>query len=189
MLLATKGFDVVTVDDIVAAAGMSRRTFFRYFASKEDVVVRFLADTSADIITELATRPPAEPPSVALRHALWVPLAACNDHPEHSERARVVVRLILDTPALHARWLERQIEWRAELAAELANRCGLDPLTDPYPRMAAGMALLALDTVLQRWQPGDDEQHLAELMDQAFAVVAPALDAPAASHRAESHRR
>jgi hypothetical protein len=47
--------------------------------------------------------------------------------------------------------------------------------------MAAGMALLALDTVLQRWQPGDDEQHLAELMDQAFAVVAPALDAPAAS--------
>ncbi|WP_433356600.1 TetR family transcriptional regulator [Micromonospora saelicesensis] len=178
MLLATKGFDVVTVDDIVAAAGMSRRTFFRYFASKEDVVVRFLADMSVDVITELAARPPAEPPSVALRHALWVPLAACNDHPEHSERARVVVRLILDTPALHARWLESQIQWRAELATELASRCGLDPHTDPYPRMAAGMALLALDTVLQQWQPGDDEQRLTELTDRAFAVVAPALDAP-----------
>ena len=75
---------------------------------------------------------------------------------------------------------------RAEIAS---SRIGRDPNTDPYPRMGAGMALLALDTVLQRWQPGDDEQHLAELMDQAFAVVAPALDAPAASHRAESHRR
>ncbi|MEU8422111.1 TetR family transcriptional regulator [Micromonospora sp. NPDC048835] len=185
MLLATKGFDVVTVDDIVAAAGMSRRTFFRYYASKEDVVVRFLADTSGDIISELAARPPAEPPSVALRHALWVPLAACNDHPEHSERARVVVRLILDTPALHARWLERQIQWRAELAAELADRCGLDPDTDPYPRMAAGMALLALDTVLQQWQPGDDERHLATLTDRAIAIVAPALDAPAVSPAAD----
>ncbi|MGI5521438.1 TetR family transcriptional regulator [Micromonospora sp. CA-259024] len=184
MLLATRGFDVVTVDDIVAAAGMSRRTFFRYFASKEDVVVRFLADMGADIVAELAARPRAEPPSVALRHALWVPLAACTDHADHAERARVVVRLILDTPALHARWLEHQIEWRADLAAELADRRSLDPDIDPYPRMAAGMALLALDTVLQQWQAGDDEQHLAELTDRALAVVAPALDAPTASHGA-----
>ncbi|MCX5069569.1 TetR family transcriptional regulator [Micromonospora lupini] len=177
MLLATKGFDVVTVDDIVAAAGMSRRTFFRYFASKEDVVVRFLADMSADIVAELAARPPAEPPSVALRQALWVPLAACTDRPDHTERARVVVRLILDTTALQARWLEHQIQWRTRLAAELAARRGLDPDADPYPRMAAGMALLAFDTVLQQWRTGDDEQRLAELADRAFAVVAPALDA------------
>ncbi|SCF03639.1 transcriptional regulator, TetR family [Micromonospora coriariae] len=181
MLLATRGFDVVTVDDIVAAAGMSRRTFFRYFASKEDVVVRFLADLCADVVAELVARPPAEPPSVALRHALWVPFAACTDHPDHTERARVVVRLILDTPALHARALEYQIQWRAGLTTELATRHGLDPDADPFPRMAAGMAMLAFDTVLQQWQVGDDEHRLAELTDGAFAVVAPALDACTAS--------
>lgn len=180
MLLADRGFDVVTIDDIVAAAGMSRRTFFRYYASKEDVVVRFLADMGADVVAELAARPRAEPPSVALRHAVWVPLASCAGHPDHAERARVVVRLILDTPALQARWLERQIQWRAGLAAELAARRDLDPGADPYPGMAAGMALLALDTVLRQWRAGDDEQRLAELTDQAFTVVAPALDAPAA---------
>jgi len=179
MLLATRGFDAVTVDDIVAAAGMSRRTFHRYFASKEDVVVRFLADMSADIVAALAARPPAEPPSVALRHAVWVPLAACTDHPDHIERSRIVVRLILDTPALRARWLERQARCRAELTAELAARCGLDPDADVYPEMAAGMALVVLDTVLERWQPGDGEQRLAELTDRAFAVIATALDAPA----------
>lgn len=180
MLLANRGFDMVTIDDIVAAAGMSRRTFFRYYASKEDVVVRFLADMGADVVAELAARPRAEPPSVALRHAVWVPIASCAGHPDHAERARVVVRLILDTPALQARWLERQIQWRAGLAAGLAARHDLDPDADPYPGMAAGMALLALDTVLRQWRAGDDERRLAELTDQAFTVVAPALDAPAA---------
>ncbi|MFD0744413.1 TetR family transcriptional regulator [Phytohabitans flavus] len=184
MLLATRGFDAVTVGDIVAAAGMSRRTFFRYFASKEDVVVQFLADMGTDIIAGLAARPRTEPPSVALRHAFWVPLAACTDHEDHAERARIVARLILDTPALHARWLERQIQWRSALTAELAVRHSLDPDTDPYPRMAAGMALLAFDTVLHQWPAGGDEQRLAELTDRAFAVVAPALDALTASHNA-----
>ncbi|MET7751408.1 TetR family transcriptional regulator [Micromonospora sp. NPDC005367] len=179
MLLATRGFDAVTVDDIVATAGMSRRTFFRYFASKEDVVVRFLADMGTDVVTELAARPENEPTSVALRRAIWRPLSGCADQPNHAERIRIVVRLILDTPALHARWLERQIQWRSGLAAELAARHGLDPSAHPYPQMAAGMAMLALDAVLQQWRPGDDEHRLAELTDQAFAVVAPALDAGA----------
>ncbi|BAL91196.1 putative TetR-family transcriptional regulator [Actinoplanes missouriensis 431] len=177
MLMATRGFEQVTVDDIAATAGMSRRTFFRYYASKEDVVVRFIADMGADVLDELTGRPAGEPPSVALRHAIWRPLAGCADQPDHAERSRIVVRLILDTPALHARWLERQIEWRAGLSTGIAARRGLDPEAGPYPSMAAGMALLALDAVLQQWQPGDDETRLAELTDRAFAVVAPALDA------------
>jgi AcrR family transcriptional regulator len=177
MLLATRGFDAVTVDEIAAAAGMSRRTFFRYFASKEDVVVSFMADMADDIAAELATRPAAEPPSVALRHAFWMPLAGCTDHPDHTERSRVVVRLVLDNPSLEARWLEHQLHCRTELAAELATRRGLDPISDPYPPLAAGMALLAFENVLRRWRPGDDEKRLADLTDQAFAVVTPALDA------------
>ncbi|AGZ41404.1 acyl-CoA-like ligand-binding transcription factor [Actinoplanes friuliensis] len=178
MLMATKGFDEVTVDNIVAAAGLSRRTFFRYFASKEDVVVQFLAGLGAGVVAELESRPAAEPPSVALRHAVWVPLAACTDEADHTERARIVVRLVLDHPPLHARWMERQIEWRTGLAAGLAARHGLDPVTDPYPVMAAGMALLALETVVGQWREGDDERRLAELTDRAFVILAPALDGP-----------
>ncbi len=72
-LLAREGFDAVTVDEIAAAAGVSKRTFFRYFASKEDVVVQFLAGMGADMRTELAGRPVEEPPSTALRHTVCVP--------------------------------------------------------------------------------------------------------------------
>jgi AcrR family transcriptional regulator len=179
MLLATKGFDTVTVDDIAAAAGVSRRTFFRYFASKEDVVVRWLADMSEVVVGVLADRPAGEPAPDALRHAVWAPLALCTDHPDHTERSRVVARLVLDTPALEARWMEYQVRVRSDLAAELAARYGRDPQTDAWPRLAAGMALLALDQVLQQWQPGDDEHRLARLTDAAFAVLAPALDAAA----------
>ncbi|QTT73567.1 TetR family transcriptional regulator [Streptomyces mobaraensis NBRC 13819 = DSM 40847] len=172
-LLAAKGFDAVTVDEIGAAAGVSKRTFFRYFASKEDVVVRFLADMGTGIHAELTARPADEPPSTALRHAVWVPVAACAGH---SERALRVVQLILRTPALLARFLERQAEWREHLAAELGRRHGLDPESDLYPRMAAGMALTAFDAVLRRWSDSEGAEDPADLLDRAFAVITPALD-------------
>ncbi|MFF2412171.1 TetR family transcriptional regulator [Streptomyces sp. NPDC058092] len=173
-LLALKGFDVVTIDEIVTSAGVSKRTFFRYFASKEDVVVRFLADMGTGIRAELAARPIEERPSVALLHAVSVPVTACADH---SDRALRVVQLILRTPALLARFLERQARWRDDLTVELARRLGLDPDADLYPQLAAGMALTAFDAVLQRWSGSDGAEDPAELIDRAFAVIAPALDA------------
>ncbi|MGA4843843.1 TetR family transcriptional regulator [Streptomyces sp. G45] len=175
-LLASKGFDAVTVDEIVATAGVSKRTFFRYFASKEDVVVQFLAGLGAAMRAELAARPAAEPVSEALRHAVWVGMAVCADRADHTGRALRVVQLILGTPALLARFLERQAQWRDDLAAELASRHGLDPGADLYPRMAAGMALTAFDAVLHQWSGSDGAQDPETLTKRAFAVIAPALD-------------
>ncbi|MFE6227519.1 MULTISPECIES: TetR family transcriptional regulator [unclassified Streptomyces] len=173
-LFAHKGFEAVTVDEIASAAGVSKRTFFRYFASKDDVVVQFLAGMGADMRAELAARPAAEPPSAALLHAVSVPLAACGDH---AERTLPVVRLILRTPGLLARFLEHQAGWREELAAELADRLGLDP-AGLYPPLAAGMALGAFDTVLCRWSEGAGAPDPLALIARAFEVLAPALDAP-----------
>lgn len=172
-LLASKGFDAVTIDEIATSAGVSKRTFFRYFASKEDVVVQFLADMGTGIRAELAARPADEPPSVALRHAVSGPLEECAGH---FDRALRVVQLILRTPALNARFLERQAQWRDELTAELAHRLGLDPATDLYPPLAAGMTLTAFDSVLRRWSGSDGGEDPAELIRRAFAVIAPALD-------------
>ncbi|MFH9695607.1 TetR family transcriptional regulator [Streptomyces globisporus] len=175
-LLAEKGFDAVTIDEIVAAAGVSKRTFFRYFASKEDVVIQFLAEMGTVMRAELAGRPAQEPPSVALRHTIWVSIDACAGHADQALR---VVQLILGTPSLLARFLERQAQWRDELATEVADRLGLAPETDLYPQLAAGMALAAFGTVLQRWSDSDGAEDPATLTDRAFAIIAPALDAAA----------
>ncbi|WIN00837.1 TetR family transcriptional regulator [Actinoplanes oblitus] len=172
-LCAVKGFDTTTVDEIVEAAGISRRTFFRYFASKEDVAIQLLASLGADMCDELRSRPAGEPPATALRHAVGMAIDHCVDQPLKSLR---VVQLILRTPVLHARMLEREAQWRAALTTELAARLGRDPAVDLFPEMAAGMALAAFEAAMHHWSASDGAADPHELTDRAFAVIEPALN-------------
>src|ERR1700759_88351 len=71
-LLARQGFEETTVDELAAAAGVSRRTFFRYFASKEDVVISSVVVAPEGMVAEVAPRPAEEPPAVAIREAVKV---------------------------------------------------------------------------------------------------------------------
>lgn len=172
-LLAWQGFETTTIDQIVAAAGVSRRTFFRYFQSKEDVIVQHLGHVGTDLYAALVARPVDERPATALRHALSVLVQVCMEHPEKSLR---LTKIMLGTPSLLARFLERQAEWQTGLAAELARRSDLDPVADLHPALAAAVALAAFNTALQRWADGDGAADLADLTDQSFAVVAEALN-------------
>ncbi|MFI7635196.1 TetR family transcriptional regulator [Nonomuraea sp. NPDC049400] len=172
-LLADQGFEETTVDQIAAAVGLSRRTFSRYFQSKEDVVVHMMSGPSARMCAELRARPADEPPAVALRHALSVITSLSVANPDKTLH---VSRLILDTPAVLARFLERLSRWQTEMAGILAHRTGLDPDADMRPALAAGVALTAFQTGLRRWVDSDGTEALDELVDQAFAMITPALD-------------
>jgi len=181
-LLAIKGFDTTTVDEIVAAAGVSRRTFFRYFASKEDVVVQHLGSLGEMMTAEMAARPADEPIATSLRHAMAAALSECTPIPpsdtrpgagdSHAVKALRVVHLVLNTPALYARFLERQGEYQAGLATQIARR---RPGDDLYSALAAGMALTALLAVLRRWSDSDGAEDPIPLLDRAFDQLSPAL--------------
>ena len=69
-LFAEQGFEATTVDQIAEAAGMSRRTFFRYFAGKDELLLERLAEADAEIADRLRERPADEPAWPALRAAL-----------------------------------------------------------------------------------------------------------------------
>jgi AcrR family transcriptional regulator len=170
-LLAQQGFGATTIEQIVAAAGVSRRTFFRYFESKEDVIVQALADTGDELCAELGARPAAEPAAAALHHTFAAFVHKITEHPEKTLR---ITQLVLGSPALLARYLERQAQWQADLAAVLSRRTGQDP-AGLRPALAAGVALTAFYTALTRWAASDGTCELAELVDEAFDVVAPAL--------------
>ncbi|AZP21215.1 TetR family transcriptional regulator [Streptomyces aquilus] len=172
-LLADQGFDETTVDQIVAAVGMSRRTFSRYFDSKEDVIVHMLAEAGVRLCAELNARPADEPTAVALRRALSVFTSMSVGNPAKMLR---VSRLILDTPPLLARFLERQSQWQAEMTGILALRAGLDPDVDLRPAVAAGVALTAFQAALRRWVDSDGSESLDEVVDQALALVGPVIE-------------
>ncbi|HEV8683242.1 MAG TPA: TetR family transcriptional regulator, partial [Actinomycetota bacterium] len=69
-LFTERGFDGTTIDDIVEAVEVSPRTFFRYFDSKEDVVIGFFDDMGEELRAMLAARPQREPPFTAVRRSL-----------------------------------------------------------------------------------------------------------------------
>jgi AcrR family transcriptional regulator len=166
-LLASQGYEETTIDQIVAAAGVSRRTFFRYFRSKEDVIIEFLGHLGIKLSDALASRPESEDPAVALREAFTVFTDTYHHNPEKSIR---LARLTLGTPALMARYLERQTQWRADTSAELARRMKVDP-TDLRPRMTAAVGFAAFDTAMASWVEGNGEQELKALLDNAFSIV------------------
>src|SRR4051812_27801263 len=170
-LIAFQGFEETTVEQIVAAAGVSRRTFFRYFRSKEDVIVALLGHFGDQVLAELSARPLTEPSAVCLRQALEVFVAGLDAEPDKTRR---LAALVLHTPALAARYYERQHQWRAQFAVELSRRADAEP-TDLRPTLAAAVALAAFDTALSGWINGPPGRTLTTLVDEAFQHVAPAL--------------
>ncbi len=170
-LVARQGYEETTVDQIVAAAGVSRRTFFRYFKSKEDVVVQSISDLGDAIRAELAARPDGEGAEAAMRAAFAVAAEQLTLEPE---KALPLTRLLFETPALHRRFLEHQSVLQEELAAELARREGLAADDDDLgPSLVAGVALTAFQVAVAAWTRHDGGADLNALIDEAFARTHP----------------
>jgi AcrR family transcriptional regulator len=165
-LLTTRGFEETTVDQIAAAAGVSRRTFFRYFRSKEDVVVEFRGDWGAVLRAELAVRPAEETPAQAVRGTL---VSFGGHHDAGKARALTLSTLTVTTPALFARYLERQAHWRAQLTEELTARAGATTGLRPALTVAVGFA--AFDTALAAWVADAGARTLRSRVEEAFDLV------------------
>jgi len=167
-LFAERGFEATTVDDLAEAAGIGRRTFFRYFPSKNDVVY---GDFDA-ALDELRERLAATPRDVPLVDGIRDAVLAFNALPPGAEpQHRVRMSLVLHTPALQAHSTLRYAGWRAVIAEHAADRLGLDPADFP-PRLLAHQALAAAVAAYEQWlaHPGSD---LHDLLDRAFRALHP----------------
>jgi AcrR family transcriptional regulator len=154
-LFDAQGYERTAVREITDAVDVSERTFFRYFANKEDLALSFARDASAALMRELAVRPAAEPPLTALRNAFRQSLLALpqDDAPHadgpHADESMylLVIRLIDSTPSLLAAYLRYAHEHDDEMVRVLAGREGVDPDTDLRPRIVAmvfgGLTFLA----------------------------------------------
>ncbi|WP_132436657.1 MULTISPECIES: TetR family transcriptional regulator [unclassified Rathayibacter] len=157
-----RGYSTVTVEDAAREAGMSRATFFRYFGSKEDVVVAAVESNSIDHAAALRALPADTRMSgwQLVRLAIEPVIVVAADDPD-GYRARL--RLIMGEPALTSRLRERRAESAVALADALAER-----IPDVFTaRVLANAALAAIDIAWERWAVEDDVD-LGELVDAAF---------------------
>jgi len=167
-LFTEHGFAETTARQIAAAVGVSERTFFRYFASKEDVVLGVLDQMGIELAARLAARPADEPPFVALRRGFDLMTETLTEDPE---RSRAMLDLTRQVPSLRARQVEKQDRWATRLADVLADRMGVDASVDLRPRLYAATALSALDVAVGHWDAAAGAQPLGEVLDRAFAAA------------------
>src|SRR6267143_4250275 len=99
-LFTERGFTETTAREIAAAVGVSERTFFRYFASKEDVVLGVLDDLGIELAARLAVRPAGEPPFTALRRSFDLMSETLTRDPAWS---LAMLHLTHQVPALRGR--------------------------------------------------------------------------------------
>lgn len=162
-LFVEHGFEATTVDDIALAAGIGRRTFFRYFPSKNDAVWGDFEQGLVDLRFRFAVADPGQPLLEALREAvLAFNRFDASEVPWH--RARMT--LILGVPALQAHSTLRYAAWREAVAEFAARRLG-EPVTALLPQLIAHSCLGAAMTAYEQWlsHPAAD---LQQLLDQAL---------------------
>lgn len=170
---AGQGFDGTTLDDLCAEVEVSKRTFFRYFANKEDVAMAPTQDLWAAFLTELETR---EPNGSRLLELLQDALLAALDRmPAEGWADRVLRsrRLAAETPSMNAHGLQFCDRTTRTAMKILGERFGLDP-HDLRPRLALDLVVAAFHCALEGWtlQSGPEGRAgLATRTGEAFSAV------------------
>jgi AcrR family transcriptional regulator len=164
-LFVERGFDQTTVEDIAAAAGLSRRSFFRYFPTKEDTVLGFLYEVGERLAEAVSARPAAEDAWTALRAGFDVVIEGFLARPKE---AVALLRLIHGTPALRARHQDKQEHWRRLLTEAVRPRTSTALAADLLVTSALG----AFDVACRHWLSGEARLP-GELLDEVFALVGP----------------
>ncbi|MDT9595293.1 mycofactocin system transcriptional regulator [Nocardioides zeae] len=173
-LFEERGFEGTTVDDIAQAAGISRRTLFRYFASKNDIPWGSFRDG----LDELERRLEAAPTDVPLWQALHEAILDFNGLPEGSEaQHRRRMRLLLRTPALQAHSALMYAEWRGVVARFVARRSGIE--ADDVRAVVVGHAALAVSLAAYDAWLAHDDTDLGDLLDDALTALRRHLGADA----------
>ena len=162
-LFERQGYEATTIDEIAAAADVSPRTFFRYFATKEEVALG--DDLGNELIGLIAARPAEEPMLESVRRVVSDGLALISEDDRAALLARL--RIVYRTPSLRARRWEFQLEIGRITGAILAERRGLQA-DDLGSRVTAAAAFTAIEVAMDHWQQHDGREDLGAVLDAAI---------------------
>jgi AcrR family transcriptional regulator len=178
-LFLAHGFEQTTVEQIARAAGVSRRTFFRYFESKEDVLAEHAERLGERLYAALSARPPGEPPLLAIRNALVPALEAGL---QDGDVLRCTIRLLREANSLRRVVLARRNRLEERVAALLTRRLRADA-ADNTPMLLAFLTRALLDTAFNAWYDHETED-VAGLVDDLIRRLRALVGASAPTRRA-----
>ncbi|MFJ9544405.1 TetR/AcrR family transcriptional regulator [Streptomyces sp. NPDC101225] len=167
-LFTEQGYDETTIAQIAREAGVSQRTLFRYFGTKEDLLgggqERF-GQVLADTIGE-------QPAEAGVWEVLRAGIAAVLALHDSREQALERFRLLHDTASLRAGWLEKRLRFQEDLLPLIEAR--LDAPAggaDPRARAVIATAFACLDAASMAWVAGDGKGDIMDLYDECLAAV------------------
>jgi AcrR family transcriptional regulator len=166
-LFREKGYSQTTVEEIADAAAISPRTFFRYFPSKEDVVLWDEYDPLA--LELLVARPDDEPLAETFRAVIRETLGGL--YRRDPERLLTRVRLAATVPEVRARFVAEQTRGIEELAPLVATKRGAS-FDDLKLRVVGSAVLAAVDAAADQWQQDEGKSDLLALFDRAMDALA-----------------
>jgi TetR/AcrR family transcriptional regulator, regulator of mycofactocin system len=169
-MFAERGFEETTVDDIAEALGVSRRTLFRYFASKNDMVWGDFDWVLGRLRRCLDATGPDDPLHEALRRAA---VESNRYEDEQLPELRIRMRLITGVPALQAHSALRYAEWREVIAEWVAKRLACEP-GDLIPQTVAHAALGTSMAAFLVWVD-DASSDLVANLEQAYRLLGDGL--------------
>jgi AcrR family transcriptional regulator len=168
-LAVQRGLENVLVEDIVAKANVSPRTFNNYFSSKEEAICAISTDRIAGIVAAFRARPADEPLWDSLTEAMLTPYDVPVD-PDREFVARS--QLMLRHPALQAETMRAQLAVQEALTAEVAARLNTEPSQDIYPSLVVNVANAALHTALRHWAANPTDRPFLPTLRAALDQVA-----------------
>ncbi len=171
-LAVEHGYEHATVEAITQAADVSTRTFFNYFASKDDALLAPDADLAAELADAVAARPAHEQPVAALRAAV---MQLADSFSERRPVWQARMQVVRANPHLWPRLFAGFTAFERALVEAVATRTGCDPDVDLYPAVAAAAVVGALRVAMTHWRTEDDDAALRALLDNAFDVLAEGL--------------
>ncbi|MFD9470635.1 TetR/AcrR family transcriptional regulator [Streptomyces goshikiensis] len=180
LLFVSQGYEKTTVDEITDAVDVSQRTFFRYFANKEEVAFAVQDLVESHFVAALRARPGAEGPLEAMRNAVlasWDTIGEAIAEVVPVDLYMHTYRLIESTPALLAVHLRRSTELEERISLLIAAREGLDVDADPRPRVAVAAFSGVMRVTGRLWGQGEDASVAAiRRMTEAYLdQIGPAL--------------
>lgn len=182
-LYLERGPAAVTVHDICEEAGVSPRTFFNYFDTKDDAVFDWDHRLTGQLVALLTARPGHEPPLEALRRTLRTAIPALVADAGWRDRRR----LLQAYPELVPKLVHSNSHMTEALTESVAARTGLSAEA-LYPRMVAGAGLTALRASIRAWDPESSAEALLAMVDECFDSLGAGLPEPPGAARAAGHR-